>query len=72
MSALYFLVGSLLIFSLGPTSVALITDFVFAEDSAINYSLAIICGLLVPTGVIIAYASLDHYRQCVVAAREWE
>ncbi len=72
MSALYFLVGSLLIFSLGPTSVALITDFVFAEDTAINYSLAIICGLLVPTGVVIAYASLGHYRQCVVAAREWE
>lgn len=71
-SALYFLAGSLLIFTAGPTSVALITDFVFGDDAAINYSLAIICGVLVPVGVAIAYASLDHYRQCVVAARAWE
>ena len=71
-SALYFLAGSLLIFTGGPTSVALITDFVFGNDAAINYSLAIMCGLLVPAGVAIAYASLGHYRQCVIAARAWE
>ncbi len=72
MSALYFFVGSLLIFSFGPTSVALLTDYLFGNDQAVHYSLSIACAILTPIGVLIAFLSLTPYKRSVDAAAEWE
>lgn len=65
LTAFYFVVGSLLIFSAGPTIIALITDFVFMDDTKIGYSLAIASALLGPAGVLTVAAGLRPFADVV-------
>jgi len=71
LAAFYFLFGSLLIFTLGPTSVALITDYVFGDPAMVRYSLAIACAVFAPLGLVFVAAGLNPYRRTVEAA-SWE
>lgn len=71
LAAFYFLFGSLLIFTLGPTSVALVTDFVFGDPTMVRYSLAIACAVFAPLGVLLVATGLKPYRRAVEAA-SWE
>ena len=54
----------------GPTLVAMLNDFVFRDDSALNYSLAIVSGALTPIGVILLIWGLKPYREPRTAAAE--
>ncbi len=58
--------------ALGPTIVASLTDFVFADDAALRYSLALLPLILCPLAALLAYLSLKPYRELVgtVAHRE--
>lgn len=71
-AAVYFLVGSLLLYTVGPTSVAVVTDYVFRDDAAVRYSLALVCAVVAPLGVALLWLALPHYRRSIAASAAWE
>ncbi len=70
MTALYFLVGSLIANGLGPTIYALVTDFVLDDPMKLRYSMAAVSGVVMPMGALFAALALRPYRQSVRTARE--
>lgn len=69
LTAVYFVVGSLLIFSAGPTLIAVITDYVFIDDTKIGWSLAVTAAILAPAGALTIAVAHKPFRQ-IVAAKE--
>lgn len=55
----------------GATLIAAITDFVFADDQALRYSIALASAVIAPTIVLILWRGLPHYRRCAEEARTW-
>ncbi|MFV8817974.1 spinster family MFS transporter [Haliea sp. E17] len=53
--------------ALGPTIVAMLTDFLFGRDDYLRYSLALLPMVLCPLAALLAYQSLKPYRELVVA-----
>lgn len=72
LAAIYFLFGSVLIFTAGPSIVAAVTDFVFRDDRAVATSLAVVCAISAPLGVACLAAGLQPYRRTVARVTEWE
>ncbi|HIF10875.1 MAG TPA: MFS transporter [Sneathiellales bacterium] len=70
-SALYLFVANIIGLGLGPTVVALITDYVFGYDLAVRYSLAIMGGTIAPLAAISLAFGLKHYRAGLDAAKSW-
>lgn len=62
-TALFMLLGVLAGFSLGPAFVAMVTDYVFADDGALRYSLSIVGAVLTPIGVAFLIYGLKPYRE---------
>lgn len=62
-TAIKILFSALAGYSLGPTFVALITDYVFGHDQALRYSLAIVSGVLTPLGIGLLAIGLKPYRE---------
>jgi len=56
---------------LGPTAVAAVTDFAFADDAALRWSLAIVCAIASVVGIVALRYNLPHYRASVVEAEGW-
>lgn len=71
-TALYFFVANLIGFGLGPTAVALITDYGFGEDGALRHSLSIVAAIVLPLSAIIVLSSMAAFRRAVDAAAEAE
>lgn len=61
-AAVYFLVANLLGLGLGPTVVAMTTDYVFGNDAAIGMSIALAGGVLCPLGAFILWRGLPQIR----------
>ncbi|MBU1375640.1 MAG: MFS transporter [Alphaproteobacteria bacterium] len=72
LASIYFLFGSILIFTAGPSIVAAVTDFVFRDDQAVSKSLAIVCAVAAPLGVACLAVGLQSYRTTVARVAEWE
>ena len=70
-SAIYLFVITLLGLGIGPTAVALVTDYVFADDMALRYSLLIVNSLAVLSSVILLGKGLQPYRNSLVHLQEW-
>ncbi|MDR8014769.1 spinster family MFS transporter [Ectopseudomonas guguanensis] len=70
-SAIYLFVITLIGLGIGPTAVALVTDFVFADDSALRYSLLIVTTLAVLMSIILLAKSLKPYRESVTRLEQW-
>ncbi len=64
-SALYQFVINLIGLTLGPTSVALFTDYVFAGEEYVGYSIALMIVLTAPIAVLLLGLGLKHYRQSI-------
>lgn len=62
-SAIYIFVTVLLGMGLGPTSIALLTDYVFKSDLALRYSLITVSLTVVPFAAILFYLGLAPYRR---------
>ncbi len=62
-TALYFFIINLLGLGLGPTLIALMTDYVFKNDNAVYLSLSIICGATLVLSAILLFAGLKPYRR---------
>lgn len=70
--ALYFLVANFIGMGLGPTVVASATDYVFHSDAALNKSLALCGGIVIPLAGLIMLWGLPAIRKAVEEARTWE
>lgn len=69
-SALYFFILNIVALGFGPTSVALLTDYVFHDESAIRYSLAIVICLGALLGLASYSLGLSAYRKAVATPAE--
>ncbi len=70
-SALYLFVISILGLTLGPTAVALVTDYVFADESALRYSIAVVSFISACVSSVLLYYCLRYYREAFIEAQEW-
>jgi len=61
-TAVYFFVISMTGYTLGPTSVALITDFIFKDESLIMYSMSIVSLVAGLIGIYAGFKSLNYFR----------
>ena len=70
-SALYFFVINLLGLTVGPTGVALFTDYVFRDDAMVRYSvacMAVLAGVFA-TGFLIY--NMGQYKKMVIESQAW-
>ncbi len=58
--------------AVGPTAVALLTDYVFHDDLALRYSLSIVTGVVAPLAALVFWAGLKPYRADMLAAARAE
>ncbi|AUM12703.1 spinster family MFS transporter [Ketobacter alkanivorans] len=70
-SAMYLFVVTIIGLGVGPTAVALLTDFVFQDDNALRYSLLIISVVSTLLAIALLLASLRPYRESVERAGQW-
>ncbi|MCY1539183.1 hypothetical protein D9M68_747560 [compost metagenome] len=70
-SAIYLFVITLIGLGLGPTAVALVTDYVFADDQALRYSLLIVTTLAVASSVLLLGMGLKPYRESLQRLQQW-
>jgi hypothetical protein len=70
-SALYLFVINLIGLGLGPTAVAVMTDYVFRNDNAVNYSLLVVGTLTHIGSATLLWAGLKPYRRSLERLKEW-
>jgi len=62
-SAAYLFVVNMIGLGLGPTAVALCTDYLFEDASLLKYSLSIVSSLALALSTIMLWRCLPHYRK---------
>ena len=70
-SAVYLFVITLIGLGIGPTAVAIITDYVFNEDMSLRYSLMIVTSIAVMSSVVLLSMGLKPYRDSVARLELW-
>ncbi|MCO6059875.1 MFS transporter [Pseudomonas sp. MOB-449] len=70
-SAIYLFVITLIGLGFGPTAVALVTDYVFANDQALRYSLLIVTTIAVASSVVLLSLGLAPYRESLKRLQTW-
>jgi uncharacterized protein HemY len=70
-TALFLFVFIIIGFGLGPTVVALFTDYVFRTESQIGYSLSATAALLSLQGALVIWLGLKPYGRSVAEAKSW-
>ena len=63
--AIYLLIANLLGFTLGPTSIGVLTDYVFGDAAMIGHSLALAPAALIGIGLIVLSVALTPYRETI-------
>ena len=51
--------------TLGPLSVALLTDYVFEDPTRVGDSLAIVCAVVSPRSAVLMWSALRPFRKWV-------
>jgi MFS family permease len=70
-TALFLFVFNVIGFGLGPTAVALFTDYVFHSENLVGRSLSMASATLAPLGALMIWLSLKPYGRSVAQARAW-
>ncbi len=70
-TAAYYFVISILGLTVGPSAVAVVTDFVFRDESMLRYSVAWTCGVAGIFALMLLHYNLTHFRRGVVEAEAW-
>jgi MFS family permease len=70
-TAIYYFVINVLGLTLGPLLVAVVTDRVFADESALRYSIAIVSGVAGTLALGFLVANIRHFRASVIEADAW-
>jgi MFS family permease len=71
-SAIYLFVINLIGLGLGPTAVALVTDWVFHDDNAVHLSLGIVEALAHLAAIALLGLGLEPYRRSLDYLRAWD
>ena len=66
-SALMLFLTNLFGLALGGTIVALFTDFIFADDQALRYSLSVVAAIAYPLAAIVIGLGLKYYRAALLS-----
>lgn len=70
-SALYLFVINLIGLGLGPTAVALMTDYVFKNDNAVHYSLLVVGTLAHLGAAVLLWMGLKPYVRSLDRLKDW-
>jgi len=70
-TAIYYFVINVIGLTLGPSCIALVTDYVFADDAALRYSVAIVSGVAGCASLCFLWLNIRHYRGSVIEADSW-
>jgi len=70
-SAIYYFIISICGLTIGPTAVAMLTDYVFVDEAQLRYSLSIVGGVAGLLAVGAPLMFLKDYRAAVAEAQEW-
>jgi MFS family permease len=70
-SAVYLFVVNLIGLGVGPTAVALATDYVFKSDAAVGYSLLLVGSVAQAGALLLLWAGLAPYRRTLANLRDW-
>ncbi len=70
-SALYLFVVNLIGLGIGPTAVALCTDYVFGADDSVRYSLLIVATLAHIGSALLLWAGLEPFRRSLRRRDQW-
>lgn len=69
--AFYYFILNLVGYGLGPTAVALFTDYVFMDENSLNLSIATISITLGPIAALVTWSGLKSYGKSVARAEQW-
>lgn len=70
-SAIYLFVVNLIGLGIGPTAVAMTTDYVFRDDNAVNYSLLIVATIAHIASTLLLWAGLKPFRESLDRLKQW-
>ena len=70
--AFYLFTVNLIGIGLGPTCIALVTDYWFADPSALRYSMSLIAGSAAALATLVLGWGLRHFRRSLERASAWE
>jgi MFS family permease len=70
-TALFYFVINLLGLTLGPTAVAMVTDYGFGYDGALRYSLAIVSGVAGIAAIGFFFWNLPNFRDSMAEVESW-
>ena len=62
-TAIFMLASVLTAYTIGPALVALLNDYVFQDDAALRYSLALVSAVLTPAGVVCLMVGMKPFRE---------
>lgn len=66
------MVVNLLGLGLGPTLIALVTDFIFGDPAKLNLSIALVSAIMLAAGLLMLALALKPYRATVDRLDSWE
>lgn len=70
--AAYLLVGNIIAFTIGPTAVALISDYWLKDPAKIGIAVAIVSAVAIPLGIVALAAARKPYMRLIEAAEKVE
>lgn len=70
-SAIYLFVITLIGLGIGPTAVALVTDYVFQDDMAIRYSIFWVASVITVGAVVLLWMGIKPYREARETLIAW-
>ena len=70
-SSLYYFVINLIGLTVGPTAIALLTDYYFKDTADLPYSMAVVAGVSWICSLLVLLWGLKHYRLSVAQAAKW-
>ena len=68
-TALYLFVFNLIGFGLGPTFIAVLTDYVFGSEDQLRYAMSLAAGVIAPLAALIYWSGLKAYGEAVARTR---
>jgi MFS family permease len=69
-AAIFALLVNIIGQGLGPTVVALFTNYLFRDEQALQKSLALTAALAMPVGIALLWSGVRHYRSAILAVAE--
>lgn len=70
-SAIYLFVVNLIGLGLGPTAVAMTTDYVFQDDNAVRYSLFVVATLAHVVAALLLWAGIKPFQRSLDHLQKW-